>query len=58
MSNVYADCIAQQAKEGIVRGDNPKFSPPDNDPRRVGTGKASNAPAMAKAEFKHNLDDS
>ena len=53
MSNVYADCIAQQAKEGIVRGDIPDKDPDEDE----GEGNASNAPAIAKAEFRHSLDE-
>ncbi|KAK6004497.1 hypothetical protein QM012_008359 [Aureobasidium pullulans] len=49
MSKAYADCIAQQAKLGIVRG----ASGEDES----GKGIVSNAEAMARAEFKHNREE-
>jgi len=53
MSRVYADCIAQQAKLGIVRGCKPNVAEEEEE----GVGKASNAAAMANAEFKHKREE-
>jgi hypothetical protein len=59
MSNVYADCIAQQAKEGIVRGGVRRSTTPPKLPfeEAAGRGKASKALAIAKAELKHNFEE-
>lgn len=49
MSKAYADCIAQQAKLGIVRG----ASGEDE----TGKGMVSKADAIARAEFKHSREE-
>jgi hypothetical protein len=59
MSNVYADCIAQQAKLGIVRGA-VRLPPTPLNPlseETAGKGKASKALAIAKADFKHKFEE-
>lgn len=49
MSKAYADCIAQQAKLGIVRGANGEDE--------TGNGIVSNAEAIDRAEFRHSREE-